>query len=375
MAVCTQAAALLVGLLVAAGGAGSDRADAEDVTIVMVGDMLMHTGVIKSGLQDDGSYTYDHLFAHVCDDTSAADIAIVNQETILGGKELGGYTGYPSFNSPFELGDAEAKAGFDVVLHGTNHALDRKASGIMNCLSYWRQDHPEISVLGIHDSEEDRERLCIVSCKGLRIAIINCTYGTNGIQMPAGMGYLVDVMDEKRVREQIARAEEAADFTLVCPHWGTEYSLTTDSFQKKWAQIFLSTGVDLVIGTHPHVIEPVEILTDENGRRMPVCYSIGNFVNDTSGRGNGVMNRAVGGEALARIGRGSDGSVCVKELTLKPVICHLTGDTVTAYLLSDYTEELAEENRFREKDAAFSLDACQILTKQVWQDMQWIIDG
>ncbi len=347
----------------AASGAGAGR-DGE-VTIVMAGDVLMHDKVIRSGLKSDGSYDYDGLFAHVKDEIGKADIAIINQETILGGEELK-YSGYPSFNSPFEVGDAEAKAGFDVILQGTNHALDRRAKGIENCLEFWDSTYPEIEVLGIHDSEEDRSELCVIEEDGIRIAFLNYTYGTNGIQMPKGKGYLVDYMSRKKVREDIERAEKEADITVVCPHWGTEYSLDKSKEQEGWAEFFLECGADLCIGTHPHVIEPFEVIKDGKGNEMPVYYSLGNFVNYTSGRGKGVMNRMVGGLAEVKIGRDGKGSVKVLETKVRPIVCHLSDNEISAYFLEDYTEEQAGENLIRKQDPDFSLENCEKLVSDIW---------
>ena len=360
---------LLLGVRVYAGSAaaGNKQTDNKDtkVTIVMVGDVLMHDRVINSGLQRDGSYDYSGLFEHVKGEIEAADIAIVNQETILGGEKLR-YTGYPSFNSPQEVGDAEVNAGFDVILHGTNHALDRSAKGIENCLDFWDTAYPDIYVLGIHDSSKDQQELCVFKCKGIKIAILNYTYGTNGIQMPKGKGYLVDYLSEKKVREDIARAEREADITIVCPHWGTEYSLSVSSEQRKWTEIFSECGADIVIGTHPHVIEPMEKIEDDKGHEMPVYYSLGNFVNATSGSGKGVMNRMVGGMAEITIEPVKKGNGYNIDAEIKPVICHLTEDEATAYFLEDYTEELAGDNIIRRQDPDFSLKNCRELVRRVW---------
>ncbi|MBR5116256.1 MAG: CapA family protein, partial [Lachnospiraceae bacterium] len=295
---------------------------------------------------------------------------IVNQETILGGRELGGFTGYPTFNSPYELADAEVTAGFDVILHGTNHALDRSARGIENCLNYWKSAHPKTMVVGIHDNAEDQQIIRIVTVNGMKIAILNYTYGTNGIQMPKGKGYLVDYLSEQRVRDDIARAEAAADFTIVCPHWGTEYRLTVSADQKKWMKIFLENGVDLVIGTHPHVIEPVAWETDDRGYKMLVYYSLGNFVNSTATWREGVMQRMVGGMAEVSISRDTAGHVRISDYTVRPVVNHIIDSPqeklVTAYFLADYTQELADESRVKKQDPTFSLDACYRLVEQVW---------
>ncbi len=343
----------------------AEEVSPEEITLIMVGDMLMHDSVVRSGLQEDGSYCFDHLFAHVRDVVENADIALVNQETILGGKELK-YSGYPTFNSPFELGDAEIKAGFDVILQGTNHALDRSATGIERCLEYWDITHPEAVITGIHDSVEDQERIRILEVKGAKIAILNYTYGTNGIQMPKGKGYLVDYLQEERVKSDLALAEEAADLTVVCPHWGTEYRLTSSPEQERWAKLFVENGADLIIGTHPHVIEPIEFIIREDGEKVPVYYSLGNFVNSTSGSGKGVMNRNVGGMAIVTLSKDPSGKVTVTEASVKPVICHRKDAEITAWFMEDYTEELAEENRIRRNDPAFSLRSCSELVEKVW---------
>jgi len=156
------------------------------VDIVMVGDILLHTRVNESGLMEDGTYNYDHMFAQVKEDITAADLALVNQEVILGGTELK-LSGYPNFNGAFEVGDSLVDAGFDVVLHATNHALDKGKKGLLRCLEFWDTTYPEIGVVGIHDTAEDAEEIYVKEIEGIRIAILNYTYGTNGIALPSDM--------------------------------------------------------------------------------------------------------------------------------------------------------------------------------------------
>lgn len=335
------------------------------VTAVMVGDVLAHDRILQDSRNGDGSYDFRELFENVKPAVEAADIAIVNQETILGGSSLK-YTGYPSFNSPYELADAEADAGFDVILQGTNHALDRGPKGIENCLSYWETYHPGIDVVGIHDSEEDRQEICIRECNGIRIAVLNYTYGTNGIQMPKGKGYLVDYLSEKRVRDDILAAKAVSDIVMVCPHWGDEYKTGVSRDQRKWARIFMESGADIVIGTHPHVIEPFELMRDETGRTMPVYYSIGNFVNATSGKGAGVMNRMVGGMVYVSIIKDSNGNAAISGTAVRPVVCHLGEGRTGVYFLDDYTEEMADANMIRLQDPSFSKKACIELVQSIW---------
>ena len=341
------------------------------VTLTMVGDILLHDRIHTYSVQEDGTYNYDTIFANTAEEISAADLALVNHEVVLGGKELG-VSGYPCFNAPYEVGDAVVKAGFDVSLHATNHALDKGKKGLLNTIAFWEENYPEIGVLGIHDSAEDQEELYIVEIEGIRIAILNYTYGTNGIAMPSDMPYAVDMLDEAAIIEDLSLANEQADFVIVCPHWGTEYVLQPDWSQKKWTKLFLEHGVDLVLGTHPHVIEPIEWLTnEETGEKMLVYYSIGNYVNWTSGTGTGVANRMVGGMANVTIERDENGKVFIADYGVEAVVCHVENKTngITVYSLSEYTTELAGQNAIHTQDATFTLEYCVNLCNEVWGDL------
>jgi len=338
------------------------------ISLIMVGDMLMHTPVEKSALQEDGSYDYFAIFAETADLIVEADLALVNQEVIIGGEELG-ISGYPAFNAPYELGHELVEVGFDVICQGTNHALDKGRKGLLNCINFWEENYPEVAVLGIHDSRESQDEIYVYEQDGIKIAILNYTYGTNGIPLPDGMDYAVDLLEKEKVESDIQRAEELADFTIVCPHWGTEYELGVSAMQKKWTAIFLENGVDLVLGTHPHVIEPIEWVRDEEtGQEMLVYYSLGNFVNWTSGSGAGIANRMVGGMAKVTIERDEKGKVAIAEYDVEPLVCHLQEgiNGVKVYPLDNYTTELAATNEIIKQDSAFSLEYCQELCKKVW---------
>lgn len=333
-----------------------------EITLVMVGDILLHTPVAESGKTDEGSYDFSAIFANVQEEIQAADLALVNQEVIIGGAELG-ISGYPSFNAPYELGDALWETGFDVILHATNHTLDKGKRGLLNCMSFWQENYPQLAVLGIHDSEEDQQEIYVYEQEGIRIAILNYTYGTNGIALPEDMPFAVDLLERQRVTEDLQKARELADFIIVCPHWGTEYRLEETSAQQKWAQLFADNGADLVLGTHPHVIEPVKWVDD-----TLVYYSLGNFVNWTSGTGEGVANRMVGGMATVTIGLDENGEVIITDYGVEPLVCHLEKGYggVTVYPLERYTEELAEMNEIRKQDSSFSLEFCEELSERVF---------
>lgn len=327
--------------------------------------------VNNSGRLADGSRNFDHLFTYTKDMIEAADIAIVNQEVILGGPELG-ISGYPRFNTYYEVGDALVNAGFDVILHATNHSLDRGREGIENCLAFWEEHYPDIAVVGIYDSKEKQDEIYVCEQEGIKIAILNYTYGTNGLPFPAGMPYAVNLLDRERIASDVARAKEIADFVVLCPHWGTEYVLEESQNQRDWAAFFMECGVDLVIGTHPHVIEPVEMLYDENGNEMLVYYSLGNYVNATAGEDSDIGTRMLGAMATVTISRNADGEVYIKEYGAEPLVTYFSADrkTVLVYPMDAFTDEMAADSFTIKRDKDFSPAYCQEIWEQVFGDLQ-----
>lgn len=342
-----------------------------EIDLLMVGDVLLHDNVQNSGKLPDGTYDYDHLFAQVKDDIEKADLAIVNQEIILGGTEIG-LSGYPTFNGPYEVADSLVNAGFDVILHATNHTLDKGKKGLQNCMNYWKDNYDQVAVLGVFDSQDSYDNdIYIYEEDGLKIAILNYTYGTNGLPLPSDMPYAVALLEEEKVVSDLKKAEQLADFTVVCPHWGTEYQHKQSKEQEKWANLFLKYGVDLVIGTHPHYIQPVEMLTGENGEEMLVYYSLGNFINSTNESGRGTADRMIGGMAKVTVAKTENGNAYIKTYGVEPLVTQLLygKQEITTYKLSDYTEELASENRIIDKDRMFNLQFCKELCKEVFGEL------
>ncbi len=347
------------------------EAEKTGVSIAMVGDVLLHEPIEIRCRKNDGSYDFSRIFKNTRDEIENADLALVNQEVIIGGKELK-VSGYPNFNAPFEIADELAESGFDVICHGTNHALDRSGKGIRNCLNYWKDNYPDIHILGIADSKEKSEEICVVEVEGIRIAILNYTYGTNGVALPKDMPYGVKLLKENIVREELTKAEEIADFTIVCPHWGTEYSLSVSKEQKKWNELFFELGADLVIGTHPHVIEPVEWTVDEEkGRKMLTYYSLGNYVNWTSDEGENILYRMVGAMAKVTLDRDAEGDVYISNYSVEPLVCHLgeKKEGICVYPLSDYSEELANSNLIKKQVPSFTMEKCKELCDEVFGDL------
>lgn len=337
-----------------------------ELDLVMAGDVLLHTRLAYWSEDRKGGYDFNPIFKLIKPIIQKADLAIVNQETILGGKELG-VSGYPTFNGPYELGDAIANAGFDVVLQSNNHSLDRGKQGIYNCLNFWKK-YPKIKTVGINTSEAQKKKLCIYKKNGIKVAILNYTYGTNGIPLPKDMPYAVNYLVKDEVINDIKRAEKEADFTIVCPHWGTEYYRGITDYQKTWSKIFVENGVDLVLGAHPHVIEPIKYVTDKKtGHKMLVYYSLGNFVNSTMSDGR-VGDRYVGGIAKVKLKRGADNKVRIAKYGVKATVMHNGGTKYGSrvYPLSKYTEELAKKNVMKAQDYMFSLEFCKKICDEVW---------
>lgn len=337
------------------------------IDILMAGDILLHSNLLDRCRNADGSYSFSSFFSNTAPFIRNTDISIVNQEVIIGGKELG-ISGYPAFNAPAEIADELVNAGFNVICHATNHVMDRGTRGILNCLDNWKK-YPEVQVTGIYSTPEDSRQLCIVEKNGIRVAILNYTYNTNFIAIPADFSYGVNLLDEKKVLSDLAKAREQADFIIVCPHWGTEYVYEITAMQKKWTQLFLENGVDLVLGTHPHVIQPIETLVDEEtGHQMTVYYSLGNFVNWTGNTGKNCRNQCVGGLAYVRLNKAKDGIVCIADSTVYPTVCHLTEEEggITVYLMDDYSEELAEKNAINLQEKGFTYEWCRNLAEFIW---------
>lgn len=322
--------------------------EAEEVSVMMVGDVLVHEGVWQSGETSGGKRDYAHLFAQVSSDIASADLAIVSQETPLGGDALG-ISGYPTFNSPQEIGDAEAEAGFDAVTCATNHALDKGNKGVKATLSFWRKSHPAMGVLGIADSHESYDDIYVYEKGGIRVAVLNYTFSTNGIAIPEENPYAIHMLSEDAIASDVerARSDRKADFVIVCPHWGTEYRDRPDESQRAWARVMADAGVDVVIGTHPHVIEPVEVVTGDSGKRTLVFWSLGNFVSCQT-----KASTMVGGMAKATLRKDADGTCSVSGWEFDPVVTQRSDGTgLTTYRLDKYTEDLASASTINSADA------------------------
>ncbi len=307
------------------------------VSLVAVGDNLIHNTLISAGEQEDGTLDYTSFYANIKNDISSADVAVINQETILGGSAFE-YTGYPTFNSPWEIGTAAIDAGFDIFTCATNHSLDKGYSGIEQECKFF-SEHPEVVHVGTNTSQEEYNSILYYEKNGIKFAILNYTYGTNGIPIPEGREWCVNMMDKDKITTDVKAARENADVVIVFPHWGTENSTEVSDYQREYVSLFSELGVDIVIGTHPHVLQPVEWVTNETtGKKMLVYYSLGNFISHQTS-----LKQLCGGMAQIQIEKKGD-EVSITSAKLTPVVCWYKSTNgkyaFSVYKLSDYTEEL-----------------------------------
>lgn len=285
---------------------GNDEAE-----LVFAGDAMQHQGQLDAARRANGSYDYTGCFAAITPYVSTADYAVVNLETPIG---TSNFTGYPCFNAPESYVDALKAAGFDMMLTANNHTLDRQARGLRSTIA--ALDRRGLDHLGtyISDSARRAQLPLVRTVNNIKIGFLNYTYGTNGFS-PSG-GVVVDYIDRKQIAQDILALRAAgAEVLCVCVHWGIEYQLLPCAAQKSLADYLVDSGVDLIIGGHPHVIQPMEIRRSERyDKDVLVVYSLGNFISNMKTRDTrgGVMVRV-------RLLRGDDGKVRIDKAAYRPV--------------------------------------------------------
>ena len=249
--------------------------------LFMVGDALIHSAVYQDAKQADGTYDFKPMLELIKPISSQYNLVYYNQEPILGGTELV-LSNYPRFNSPYEVGDAFIDAGFNMVSLATNHTMDKNEQGVINSVNYWSQHKDSVVYSGQWTSFESRENEVsqIYEKNGIRYAFLSYTTWTNGLETPAGKEYLNNVYSDEKASADIAKVRDKADVIIVAMHWGVEYSLGVSYDQERIAKFLSEQGVQIIIGAHPHVVEPVEYIND--GKTF-VIYSLGNFISDQEG--------------------------------------------------------------------------------------------
>lgn len=252
-------------------------------TLAAIGDIMCHnTQYIDAYNEDTDTYDFSYVFENISLYTKTADICIGNLETTFAGEDIG-YSSYPTFNTPDELAYELKDIGIDVLSTAGNHSLDKGFDGLSRTIDVLND--ADISHLGTYKSKEEQDTTLIKYVKGVKIAFVNYTYGTNGISIPSDKQFCVNLIDENLIKEQIDKAkQEEPDIIIACMHWGSEYKTTQNSTQEDLADFLFQNGVDIILGTHPHVLEPMEkrtvTLDDGTTKDGFVIYSLGNFIAD-----------------------------------------------------------------------------------------------
>ncbi|MDE6484268.1 MAG: CapA family protein [Duncaniella sp.] len=294
-------------------------AQPDTATLVFAGDAMHHKQQLDVAARPGGNYDYTGYFSAVKPYISEADYAVVNLETPLGGKP---YSGYPMFCAPDEYLDALTDAGFDLILAANNHTLDRRDKGIQRTIDQFEKRN--VPYVGIYRDQAARDSILplIRDINGFRVAFLNYTYGTNGMKRTTPVG--LDYIDRTLMAKDIADARsKGAEIVAVCVHWGDEYHLLPNASQRDLAEFLKKQGADLIIGGHPHVIQPMEIFdVDSTGRKGLLVYSLGNFISGmkkSDTRGGAMVKVTLMRDSLGRATvKGADYSLVFVNSPVKP---------------------------------------------------------
>jgi poly-gamma-glutamate capsule biosynthesis protein CapA/YwtB (metallophosphatase superfamily) len=243
-------------------------------TLTAVGDILIH-GLVYNAAKTKNGYDFTPMFSKVKPYLESADLTIANQETMIGGQEMGLST-YPRFNSPYELASALQDSGVDIVSIANNHSIDRGEQAILNATAFYNKIG--LPYTGAYHSEEDSQTIRTIKRNGITFSFLAYTYGTNGIPVPKGKPYLVNLLDLSKISNEIKLAKQLSDVVVVSLHFGNEYQRMPSDEQKQIAKDVVNFGADIILGHHPHVLQPMEWIETENGNKGFVAYSLGNFL-------------------------------------------------------------------------------------------------
>ena len=286
-------------------------------TLTAIGDIMCHNTQYWDAYQKEtDTYDFSYVFENVKDYIAAGDISIANIETSFAGKDRG-YSNYPVFNSPDELARDVKATGLDIITTAGNHCLDMGYSGLSRTIDVLKNN--EIEQLGTYKSQEERDTIFIKDVKGIKIAFIDYTYGTNGIPVPSGKEYCVNLIDKNLIKKDIEAAKsQNVDMIVACMHWGDEYKTKANKEQEDLADFLFKNGVNVIIGNHPHVLEQMEkrTVTLEDGTTQDgfVIFACGNFICDQNAentRNSIILN--------LDITRHSDGKVTVDKANYIPI--------------------------------------------------------
>ena len=333
-------------------GAGANaEADAQNAAVspatvhfVAVGDNLPEEQIgayadAQAGTTGDGEYDYTSIYENIKPIIESADLAYVKEETHCGGDDIGP-KGYPSFNTTDSMADALVDTGFDLVGSASNHSYDWGYFGANDhSCELWKTR--DVVFTGTADCAEDAAKIATIERNGITFALLDYTYGVNGYEESDLPSYAVNFIDKDRIASDVKKAREQGDVVLVAMHWGTENLMEADETQLEYAQYLADLGVDVVLGSHPHVIGPLAWVEGSSGKKTLVAYSLGNFL---SRHESPTPKNELEGMLSCDFVRGDGGTVAVQNVVWTPLVNHTDGETFRIYTLKDYTNELAAQD-------------------------------
>ncbi len=323
----------------------TQKPEQKRISFIACGDNIVHSTILADSRDNaygtDEEFEFVSMFENVADIIDTADLAYINQESPFGGPDRK-YTGYPMFSSPDKVGYDLMELGFNIINLANNHMLDAGTASYQRTIDFWK-DKPVLAIGGF-ENKEDYENIRILDKDGIKIAFLSYTYGTNGLSLKSGSDMVIPLCDDASTGEidrQSKKARELADIVIVSMHWGNEDWFQPSALQKKQMNILVNNGVDVIIGTHPHVLEPMFWQQRPDGKRTLVMYSIGNFMS-----GMEYMRNMVGGIAgfdIVKFGN----QTFIDSPYFIPTIshCNTSWRKFKIYKVSEYTKELFDSHR------------------------------
>ncbi|GAA6826857.1 CapA family protein [Helicobacter pylori] len=342
--------------------------DSKNLKVVAVGDNLIHPVVYNDAKVGKNTFDFKPMYSHIKPYIHKSDVAYINQESPLGGDDIP-YSGFKRFNTPSSISKDVIDTGFNLINGSNNHALDQGTEGLRNNIDVWKKYQTNALFTGVFDSKKERDKTPILNKKGTKISMLSYTFGTNGLK--PDHPYQINYINKQNMSKDIAKAKKKSDVVMVSMHWGNEGSHQPNSKQKDIADFLAKKNVDVVIGMHPHVIQPVKWKKGTNGHKTLVAYSLGNFLN---GQETGTASNDLGGSIEFDIDK-KENKNKIKNVKWRSIVNHYeikdpsdldTRHNFKLYMLDDYTDKLSNKHdRNLKKHGNMDKSRLEHITKDV----------